>query len=313
MKNIVFVHGGDILKSDTPCSEKAVESYEWLFSMGRERGFRMVWTCYKYFENGTFTAYVEFDPKKQEWVKQKKTIKPDYLYDKAFFRYKHIPLKEKFSLIAPTLNPPQLQVIDADKMVTFLTFKEHMVPSYLVRNQDELAKALKKIKTAKVVLKTPLGLCGQGVHILKKSEAKKFVFKKPHLVQRFTDSKKGVPGLFKGVHDLRLVFLSNKLVQAYIRTAPKGELKSNIAQGGERIFVPIAKVPKRVKEIAKTFQKRFAQFDNSLYSVDFMYENGKTPYVVEINSNPTFEPTPGHEREVRAFFTKLLDHIESYV
>lgn len=313
MKNIVFVHGGDALKNEIPCSQKAEQAMRWLFEMGRERGLLLVWSSLKYFDGNKFTAYSKYDAKKDEWVKVRKPIKPHFIYDKSLFKYERIGIKERFSEIAPLVNPPQMQIIAADKMATYITFKKHMVPSHLVRTPEELQAAIKKVPTSKVVIKTPRGLCGEGVYILSKKEAKKFKINAPYLVQQFTDSKAGIPGLFKGMHDLRLVFVGNKLVQSYIRTAPKGKLKANIAQGGTRIFVPLKKVPKKVKEIAKTFQYAFGDFPNTIYSVDFMYDKGKKPYVVEINNTPTLESTPGHEKEVKKFFVKLLDHIEKFV
>lgn len=311
-KNLVFVHGGSPLKKKAPCSEKTEEAYKILFEMGEERGFHCVWTGLKYLKKRGFSAYV--DVYKGKWRKRRKLIKPDYIEDKSMFKFERMKLKEQMASMAPFLNPPQIHALGGDKILCSLAFPEVMLPFRLANNTAELREVLKAMKSSKrVVIKSPHGICGVGVDIVSMSKAKRMKIKKPKMVQPFIDTSKGIPGLFTGIHDIRLVFLGNKLVQAYIRTPKPGQLKANIAQGGSRIYLKLKDVPKELKKMASVFQNRFKSYANTMYSVDFLYDEKGKPKVVEINHNPTFEMTPGHEKQLRQFYTAFLDHVAKFI
>jgi glutathione synthase/RimK-type ligase-like ATP-grasp enzyme len=311
MKQVVFVHGGDVMKRKVPVNPKNSEAYQLLFTMAKERGLRMSWSSHKYFQNERFKKHVYFDGKKWKKVRTK-SIKPNYIFEKSIFRYSSIPIKEEMAAAVPYLNPIAMQVIASDKMLTHLSFPDVVLPTYRVKNKRHIINALRHIKSRRVVLKPSRGAGGAGVQIVTREKAKSMRLDGPHVMQPFVDSSAGVPGLYKGIHDFRLLFLGNKLFHAFIRTCAPGTLLCNVTQGGTRIVVPLQKVPKELKQIAKGFQSTFGQFENTFYSVDFVY--GKEgPKVIEINTTSGLDNAPGYDKHLVQVYTKLIDHIERFV
>ena len=149
--------------------------------------------------------------------------------------------------------------------------------------------------------------------MMSKRKASRFHVDRPLLVQSFIDSSKGVPGLYKGVHDFRLLFLGNKLVHAYIRTCVPGTYICNVSKGAERVVVPLKDVPKKLKDISKVFQKRFKDYLNSFYSIDFIYDKGRKPIVIEVNVKPGLAGGDGTSKHHKILYSKLFDHIEKFI
>ena len=85
-----------------------------------------------------------------------------------------------------------------------------------------------------------------------------------------------------------------------------------MALGGCQFHVPLNKVPAKVRAIGSVFQKRFALFPNSFYTVDFIYDHKVNPKVVEINSNPGLGATPGNEPYLYTTFKALIKHIKKH-
>lgn len=271
----------------------------------------MAWSALRHFENGRFDAYVTFNGKK--WVKHKTKITPHFIFGKSVFRYRNISKKQDMAAAAPYLNPVDLQIIASDKMLTYLAFPKIVQPTLLIRRQADLPRVLKKLKTTRVVLKPLTGAGGKGVQILRKAEAKKVKIKKTMVAQEFIDASAGVPGLYDDVHDFRLLFLGNKLFHAFIRTAAPGTLLCNVTQGGTRIVTPVSKVPAEMKKIARVVQNRFSHYENTFYSVDFMYGRDGSPRVIELNTTSGLDNAPGYDKHLVFVYNKLLDHIEKFV
>jgi len=293
-------------------AEKTLQPYLWLHDIAKERGINVIWTNIQELTEKGFSSYFIWDGKK--FVQKKRNIRPDYILDRSACSYKRMPLKKMMQEMAPSLNPPRVQTIAEDKFMTHLMFPDITIPSYLAHSKEELATIAKKYKSIrKWVTKYLRGICGNGVEIASSKNVAKYKGKFPAIMQPFLNSKKGIPGLFKGIHDLRVVCLDHKPVQAYIRTPAKGTELCNIAQGGKRIFIPLSDLPTSAKKLVKQVTTRLRPFQNTLYSVDMLYLNRSTPKLIEMNHNPTTEMTPGHEKEVKKFVTKLVDHIEKYI
>lgn len=311
MKKIVFYHGGDVMKKDVPVSSKTQDSYEHFFQRGKERGFEMSWSSYKYFKDDRFTHRVIFDGKKWKKIRNK-PVTPDFIYDKSKFRFETIETKEQMASIAPYLNPISLLILTSDKMLTYLSFPDVVTPTYRVARKKHVEIALKKIKSRKVVMKPSRGSGGEGVRVVERKKVKRMKIDEPYVMQPFLDSSRGIPGVYKGVHDLRLLFLGNKLFHAYVRTAAPGTVLCNVSQGGQQFGIPLKLIPNDVKKKAKVFQKAFGGFRNTFYSVDFVYGK-KGPQVIELNSMPGLADVPGYTPYLHRVHEKLLDHIKKFV
>ncbi len=293
-------------------AEKIIQPYLWLYEIAKERGIKVVWTNIQELSEKGFASYYIWDGK--NFVEKNKNLKPDYILDRSACSDKRMPIKNMMQEMAPSLNPPRVQMIAEDKFMTHLMFPEITIPSYLAHNKEELSAIAKKHKTTrKWVTKYLRGICGNGVEISSSKKVAQYKGKFPAIMQPFLDSKQGIPSLFKGIHDLRVICLDHKPIQAYIRTPAKGKELCNIAQGGTRIFIALSDLPPQAKKLVQEVTKRLKPFQNTMYSVDMLFLNRKTPKLIEMNHNPTLEMTPGHEKEVKKILVKFVDHIEKYL
>lgn len=299
------------MKRSVPISSSTQSSYERLFTLAREKNIEMSWSSLKFFQEEKFTHRVIFDGKiwKKIW---NQPIRPDFIFDKSLFRYETVEIKEQMAAVASYLNPISLLIITNDKMLTYLSFPDVVVPTYRVTARRHMNIALKKIRSESIVLKPTRGSGGKGVRILTREKARRAHIKEPYVVQPFIDSSRGIPGVHSGIHDLRLLLLGNKIFHAYIRTSAPGSMLCNVSQGGRQFGIPLSQVPEDVKKIAKKFQIAFSQFRNTFYSVDFIYgKNG--PKVIELNSMPGLADVPGYTKDLHFVHARLLKHIESFL
>lgn len=313
MKNIVFVHGGDVMAKETPVRERSSETYKTFFTMGKKQGLRMVWSNLKYFDaqRNIFTAYVFYNGK--EWEKVSQDINPDFIYDLSCFRYDRVPAKKDMLRVAPYLNSVELKIIASDKMLTYLTFPDEVYPMIPVSTQSDIIKSIDAINSDIVVLKPVYGSAGNGIEFLSKEEAKKFNPQEPYLLQEFIDGSHGIPGVYKGLHDLRLMFLGNELFQAYYRTNAPGTYLCNVSQGGQLVLVPIEKLPESVMTVASKICKRFEYHPNSFFTIDFLFNKEGVPKVLELNCSPSLGNQSGNTEHVHHMYECLLEHIQKYV
>lgn len=310
MKNVFLIRSGDISKKSLPVQRKRSKAYKVLFAMGKERGFRMAWSATENFDGKRFTKY--FIHNGSKWELKTEPLKPHFIIDKSYATL-GVSQKMKMALVAPFMDPIQLQLLVNDKFLTEAAFPGLIHSGMIVRTNDQLRQALKKIKSRVVVVKPLASSGGRDIQILSKPKMVNYQIKRPMLVQEFIDSSKGVPGLYKGIHDFRLLFLNNKLVHSYIRTCAPNTKLCNVALGAGRVIVPLHKVPKEMLKISAVFQKRFAQFHNSFYSLDFIWKDGKKPIVIEANVKPGLAGGDGTSEHHQIVYTALLDHIQKYV
>ncbi|HSX49238.1 MAG TPA: hypothetical protein VLE44_03190, partial [Candidatus Saccharimonadales bacterium] len=167
-------------------------------------------------------------------------------------------------------------------------------------------KVLPQIESDWIVLKPNNGLKGIGIYIGPKEKAVDFEFsktKKEYIAQEFVDTSKGIEGLTKSNHDLRIVIVNAKIVWSHVRTPPKGSLEANVARGGSINEIDLNMIPERVKEVVAKITKLFSEkYDNPIYSLDFGFQDGH-PFLFEINDTIGF---PRWEMKNRDNFLKEL-------
>ncbi|PIW36697.1 MAG: hypothetical protein COW24_03995 [Candidatus Kerfeldbacteria bacterium CG15_BIG_FIL_POST_REV_8_21_14_020_45_12] len=288
------------------------EAYESFFTLARdEYGMEPVRFSQQWYKDGSFTR--AWGWKGGRWIKLRKPILPDVIMDKSTLSYatltKKMEINERFHVV----NAWELDLISSDKMLTATSFADFTPETFLVRTKTDLHEALKKIPSAEVVMKPRLGYGGDGVQIISKQKARQVNISGLTIVQRFVDTQGGVPGLYRGIHDFRIIFAGDKPIISYIRTAAPGTKLCNMSLGGGVIFVPISKIPKVLKPYVQRVLRSFAVYPDKLFSVDFFFERGR-PYLVEINSKPMIYFPPGHEKQTAQmqrsymeYFSKLLD------
>jgi len=206
------------------------------------------------------------------------------------------------------LNHPDLDLLCRDKMETYKLFGDSMKTS-LVATPQNVEEVLKAITTDLIVLKPTLGESGEGILFVPRNEytSASVPTNEPYLAQAFLDASKGVEGLVKGRHDLRVVMANGKPVIAYFRVAKEGSYLSNTAQGATVEPIDLEQVPADCLAMTTEVDEKLEAYNPRMYSIDFMFENN-VPYVTELNSRPGIPHSSWvGEKRAQAFQDALLN------
>jgi len=222
-----------------------------------------------YLGNGEFSKSWQF--KNGELV-ETGSVKIDYIYDKGKFKH-----DDKVKV----LNNRYVNEVCTDKYKTYQLFKDFCPHTFLVNSEREFDEALVNLEGDKKVIKPVDEGAGKGVFIGNNQYLKECEYSFPLLVQEFLDTSDGIPGIYKGIHDLRVVFLNGEIIYSYYRTPPEGELLANVAQGGSLAFIPNKEIPKSVLEITELIKQNFK--NDYCFSVDVGFVKG-IPKIIELNS-----------------------------
>ncbi len=310
MKKVLILFGKSNWKKSQPFKNKDYQySYEYFYSLCKKNEIQMYRASYQWYdydENIFKYAWI-FEGKGGKW-KKVYNISPDIIYDKTKARaevyYKKELISEKYNFIN---NLNFTRIID-DKFITSLFFEKWSKRSWIAESNSDLKNILPKITTNKVVIKPVSESGGKDIWITdKKNVLEKIKVSQSCIVQDFIDSSDGIPGVSRGMHDLRLVFINNEIIYAYIREPQKGSFLANLAQGGSLKIVPLKKLPKVLKPIIKHASDIFQTFRPKIYSIDFMFDKNGKPWVVELNSMPGLYFTPSEKPYMINMYEKLLD------
>ncbi|MFA7685571.1 MAG: RimK family alpha-L-glutamate ligase, partial [Candidatus Gracilibacteria bacterium] len=147
----------------------------------------------------------------------------------------------------------------------------------VLHRPEDIAQAAKMVGGFPVIVKNPFGSFGNGVTIMESMRALNsfLVWDKPlYLLQEYVKYSKG--------KDMRIFVVNGKVVGAMMRSAKKGEFRSNIELGG--IGTLVVPTPEEMSIAIRSVQA----LDLNYGGVDVM--RSKTgPVVLEVNSNPGFK------------------------
>ncbi|HBB37338.1 MAG: Prokaryotic glutathione synthetase, ATP-grasp domain family [Candidatus Moranbacteria bacterium GW2011_GWC1_45_18] len=309
MKKVLILFSKSDWKTSTPPKDKAYRySYEYFYTLCRKNNIQVYRASYEWydFKKKIFKYAWIFESAGNNWQRVR-NIKPDFIYDKTKARPEIFYKKDLIGLDYPFINHLEFTKIVDNKYTNSLMFFRWSKKAWLAHNQKEMKKIIRSIKTSKIVLKPLRQSGGEGVQILNKADASKCPnFNQTHLLQEFIDSSEGVPGVVKGIHDLRLIMVNNELIYSLIRQPAKGSYLANLAQGGTVTFIPLNKVPRSVFPIINQAKKLFESFRPRIFSIDVMFDKKKKPWVVELNSMPGLYFSPKGNRYMEKMYAALL-------
>lgn len=309
MKKVLILFGKRNWNKEGLFSDKQYrDSYEFFYSLCRKNNIEMFGASYDWYdyENKIFKHAWTFD-KTKGWNRVN-NITPDLIYDKTKSTIEAYYKKELISKNYPFINSLRFTRILDDKLITSLIFHKWSKKSWIVNNPKQLKNILPKIKSQKFVIKPISESGGKNVQIIDKKEAlEKIVFGDDYIVQEFIDSSSGVPGVSETMHDLRLVFVNDKLSYSYIREPEKGNYLANLAQGGSLSIVSKDKIPQSLNSIIRCATKVFETFVPRIYCIDFMFDENKRPWIVELNSMPGLYFTPPEKPYMLELYKELIE------
>lgn len=292
-----------------PFSNKEYQySYEYFYDLCKSSGIQMFRASYQWYdyEKNLFKYAWIYEGSGGKW-KKVENIQPDLIYDKTKSRTEVYYKKELISQRYPFINDLNFTKIVDDKFLTSLIFPQWSKKCYLIKSKEELRKILPELKTSKIVVKPLSESGGKGVHILEKKKLEELDLIGENIVQEFIDSTAGVPKISKGMHDLRLVFVGNKLIYSYIREPKEGCFLANLAQGGKLIIVPVKDLPESLWPIVDFINGTFDSFTDRIFAVDFMFDEKQKPWIVELNSMPGLFFSPEEKPYMIEMYQELLN------
>lgn len=309
MKKVLILFGkNNWTKSHPFDNQDYMYSYEYFYDLCRKNGVQMYRASYQWYDykKHIFKYAWIFKNKGANWERVY-NIKPDLIYDKTKARLEVYHKKELIAKNYDFINDLNFTRIIDDKFTIGTLFNKWSKKSWFIKNSSDLEKALRFLPSEKIVIKPNSESGGRGIQIIKKSLAlKKAIIDSEYLVQEFIDSSRGVPGVSHSLHDLRLVCVNEKIVYAYIREPKKGSYLANLAQGGSLIIVPIGKIPASLRPIAAYANDIFKTFNPRVYSIDFMFDEKRRPWIVELNSMPGLYFTPAEKPYMVKMYKELI-------
>jgi ribosomal protein S6--L-glutamate ligase len=167
-----------------------------------------------------------------------------------------------------------------NKIKTMQILNHHGIPipdTVVVRRSVDLKQAVKILGGFPIIVKSPVGSFGSGVRIVESMRALKslLLWDEPmYLLQQFVKFSKG--------KDIRIFVVNGQVVGTMMRSAKKGEFRSNIELGGKGESVEIT------EEEATIAIRSVHALELNYGGVDVIRsKNG--PAVLEVNSNPGFK------------------------
>ncbi|PIR54849.1 hypothetical protein COU74_03860 [Candidatus Peregrinibacteria bacterium CG10_big_fil_rev_8_21_14_0_10_36_19] len=172
-------------------------------------------------------------------------------------------------------------ILNAKNKVKTMQILDHYgipIPkTVFVSRPEDLVSGAKLVGGFPLIVKQPVGSYGNGITIVESMRALKSVLlwdKPMYLLQQYVKYAKG--------QDMRVFVVNGKVVGSMMRSAQKGEFRSNIELGG------IGRPVEITDEEASIALRSVQALDLNYGGVDIMRsKNG--PLVLEVNSNPGFK------------------------
>lgn len=185
-------------------------------------------------------------------------------------------------------NDPKLYQLFFDKLLTYRWLTGSTIPT--VKISPTSIKQLTRLVadhrhqadfTEGFVLKDRFGSAGNHVYKIGRQSLKQIDFQiKAHPKIKFI-----LQPLLKFNQEIRLIFMGDKVVQTYIRIAPKTGFCCNDHQGGQSVYIKKSAVPDRVLDLAQRLTGKLPKL-SSLYALDFVVSQNGNPFLLEGNTGP---------------------------
>ncbi len=278
MKTVAFLWWEEEVKFDreTPFDKEwKNKDYAEYTEMLEDRGLEVVCSEYRGYDSGQMEKAFHFNGDKWQKVEN---IEIDGVYDLFRHDKEKYDVKQAMEDEVGILNHPEVAELCQDKLETYEMFSEYL-PETREASKNNIEFMLENYGRA--VLKPRFGSSGEGIRILKEVPDN---IPDDMLVQRFMESDDLPEFNIQGPHDLRILVVSGKPIGAYFRVPDEG-LVSNVALGGRKIYVELDNLPGELFDMVDEVGAELEAYDPTIYTVDFMFSDGKA-WIVELNSQP---------------------------
>lgn len=285
------------------------EAYRTLYAMAEKRHIRMVRVSTDWYDEQkkVFKSYVGLEDGK--WIQHDEHLRPDLVYDKSSSLERFQKIKRGIEEMYPFLNATDFTRQADDKLQASLLLPRYFQPYLLIENQAQWEEASREPSDC-IVAKKAIGSGGDEVYIGPRSkfEPKRFTY--PFLLQKFIDSSRGIPGIVHGPHDLRMIFIDEEFIYAYVRTPKAGEFRANVAKGGSMFLVEKERLPQALAPLIENVQRVFRRFSPKIYTIDCMFDRTGRPWIIELNTMPGLYFAPHERSAMLHFYSRIIDTFE---
>jgi len=181
----------------------------------------------------------------------------------------------------PVFNRYDAIIRAKNKLKSLQIFDHYNIPipkTVAIRSPAYIDLAIEACGGLPVIVKSPFGSYGAGVTIVESKRALKSMLdwesSNIYMIQEFVKFSKG--------KDIRVFVVGGKVVGTMMRSAQKGEFRSNIELGGKGTPINITDEEKEIS------LKAVQALDLDYGGVDIL-RSKEGPVVLEVNSNPGFK------------------------
>lgn len=256
------------------------KDWEYYSEKAEEKDIAVYVGSFENFSEGILEKSWHWNGEKWERIEE---VEIDGVFDKFRFDEDTVKLKKWISDNMLVLNNLELEELCKDKLKTYERFPDY-VPETRRATPENARKMFERHE--KIVLKPSYGFGGQGIEILESLEDYKQPKDGVYILQEFVATKGFPPLGINGPHDLRIVVVNGEMVKGNYVRVPREGMLSNISLGGSQVYISNEEIPDSIKEIVDKVSEELSEYSPSIFSVDFMLDDGLNPRVIELNSKP---------------------------
>ena len=311
MKTVVVIYNLDDWNRKKPFKKSKLDyesCWKQFYELGKKQNLNFSRAYINwYIGKGKFKKAWTYDIKLKRW-KKIYNVKADFVFDKVPSDEEFKKIKYKIHKEVGMMNHPEMDYITNDKSKIKKLFSKIIPKTFVIKNKKELKNSLKKIDTKKAVIKPSVGSGGQGIAIKEKNKLLNYKIKKgeTYVLQEFIDTSNGIKNLVKQTHDLRVIVVNGKIIYSYLRIPKKGKFLCNIHQGGKMITIKNNQIPKKIKSMIKSIDKKLKKYKPRNYAADFFIGKNQKPYLIEINTKPGILFNKEDEKLKIKYYNKLI-------
>lgn len=190
---------------------------------------------------------------------------------------------------ARVLNAPTLDRICTDKWRTYCTFRDVSPATLFLTSAADAARLTYTFGEVTIISKPLDGqdcrdiFVGMPTVFIRRARQMRY----PRIAQRFLDFSRGMPGVCRVRHDLRLLVADGVIVHSDVRLiCDADELIANAASAHVvRRRVPLIRLPPAVRMLARRVDRKLKTYRPRLYAIDVGWDAvTDQPYIIELNA-----------------------------
>jgi glutathione synthase/RimK-type ligase-like ATP-grasp enzyme len=305
MKNRLAIYFSSPGAYDYPLNKKVyLESYSEMIDLLEDRGIEVaIVRGDSYRGNGYWSSC--FMKKDSVFTKIDEEWKCDLIWNRDD--------KNTFPMVrdCAVLNNIEFDELCRDKLKTADVFKDFSMQTILLNSYDDYLASEQKIVGEMVVLKPRYGEQAVGVYVVKKEDVQADLYDdwRNILLQEFADSRRGLPKLASGVHEINVYIVDGNFAGARVKIPPEGSFVTGYSTGtGTVKGISFDEMPDGLWDVVTNVDRHMSSFVPRLYRADFV-RTSEGYKLIEINSRPGLTHAEKEGKDYMRFNGAVIESI----